>query len=76
MPVPQEDRAPEPKKKRMSYLGNLQDAGRSLLHLREDATVLEKTVAENREKRRRSRGRPSLLTGKSLLQKISGGTGD
>jgi hypothetical protein len=70
MPVPQEDRAPEPKKKRVSYLGNLRDAGRSLLHLREDATVLERTVAENREKRRKSRSRPSLLTGVSGIPEI------
>lgn len=65
MPNQQEDKRPEPKKKRMSYLGNLRDAGRSLLHLREDATVLEKTVAENKDKRRQSRSRPSLLPGTS-----------
>lgn len=68
MPAPQEDKAPAPKKTRMSYLGNLRDAGRSLLHLREDATVLEKVVAENREKRRKSKTRPSLLPGMSTTQ--------
>lgn len=49
----------------MSYLGGLKEAGRSLLNLMDDATPLEKKVAENMEKKRQSRRRSSLLPGKS-----------
>lgn len=48
----QEIKAPEAKKKRMSYLGSLADAGRSLLSL------------EGSEKGKRPKRRSSLLPGK------------
>jgi len=52
--VEQEIKAPEAKKKRMSYLGSLADAGRSLLSL------------EGSEKGKRPKRRSSLLPGKLL----------
>lgn len=64
------DKAPEPKKKRMSYLGGLKEAGKSLLNLRDDATPLEQAVAANQEKRRQSRRRSSLLPGASPLSTV------
>jgi hypothetical protein len=61
-----EETAPAAKKKRMPYMGSLRDAGRSLLNLMDEATPLEKKVAENMDKKRQSRRRSSLLPGMYL----------
>jgi hypothetical protein len=61
--VQDRDEAPEPKKKRMSYLGSLADAGRSLLSLGE----AEKGAGQMSEKKMKPKRRSSLLPGTSPI---------
>lgn len=54
---------PSPKKKRMSYLETMRDAGKSLMNLGGDDHPLKKVFSENLEKKSMQKRRSSLAPG-------------